>query len=175
MPELKIWLGRLFAFSLFALGLGYFSTSPSYTYHDPEKALVMISFSHASERQQACRKFTQAELNELAPNMRRPLDCPRARVPLLVQLSMDGEIVLEKFYQATGLASDGAASVYESIAVAAGEHEFSVKLRDSKRESGFDYMKTRKVTLGARQLLVIDFREELDGFIFQNGEQNGPG
>ena len=40
MPELKIWLGRLFAFSLFALGLGYFSTSPSYTYHDPEKALA---------------------------------------------------------------------------------------------------------------------------------------
>ena len=175
MPDLKIWLGRLLAFSLFAFGLGYFSTRPSYTYHDPDKALVMISFSHASERQQACRKFTQEELNELAPNMRRPLDCPRARVPLLVQLSMDEKILLEKAYQPTGLANDGAASVYESIAVSAGEHEFSIKLRDSKRESGFDFMKSKKVRLGARQLLVIDFREELDGFIFQSGEQSDPG
>ena len=170
MIDPKYWPGQIIAFSLFAAALAYFSSSPSYTYHDPESALLMISFSHASERKEECREFTRKELNNLAPNMRRPLDCPRQRVALHLELIMDGEVVLEKSYQPTGLASDGAVSVYESIPVPAGEHEFSISLRDSKRESGFDFSKTRSLNLKPRQLLVIDFREELDGFIFKKGE-----
>ena len=171
MLKIKIWSGRIIAFSLFALGLGYFSNSPSYTYHNPQQALLMISFSQASERKEDCRKFTQEEFAELAANMRRPLDCPRARVPLRVELSIDGKEILDKTYQPTGLARDGAASVYESIPVSAGEHQISIKLRDSRREDGFDYEKNARVTLEPRQLLVIDFRGELDGFSFQQEQQ----
>jgi len=171
MRELKIWFGRLIAFTLFAIGIGYFSTSPSYTYHNPQQALLMLSFSQASERKEDCRKFTQKEFSELAANMRRPLDCPRARVPLRVELAIDGNVMLDKFYQPTGLARDGTASVYESIPLSAGEHQVSIKLRDSRREEGFDHQKKARLTLEPRQLLVIDFREELGGFSFQQGQQ----
>lgn len=167
MPELRFIIGRIFAFTVFAIGLGYFSTSPSYTYHDPTKALLMVSFSHASERKEDCRKFTQEELNELAPNMRRPLDCPRERVPIHVEVVMDSKVLLSKSYNPTGLAKDGAVSVYESIPIAPGQHHVVAKLRDSRREHGFDYQAETSIELEQKELFVIDFRKDLNGFYFQ--------
>ena len=167
MPEFRYILGQIIAFTIFAFGLGYFSTSPSYTYHDPEKALIMVSFSHASERKEECRRFTQEELAKLAPNMRRPLDCPRERVPLHVEITLDGTSLLSQSYNPTGLARDGSASVYERIPVAPGQHQLIAKLRDSSRETGFDYEREETIKLDSKQLFVIDFRKELNGFYFQ--------
>jgi hypothetical protein len=167
MPELRFILGQIVFFTLFAIGLGYFSNSPSYTYHDPEMGLIMVSFSHASERKEECRKFTQEELNALAPNMRRPMDCSRERVPLYVEVIMDGNSILSKSYNPTGLAKDGSASIYERITVKPGQHQLIAKLRDSKREEGFDYESEATININPKQLFVIDFRKDLDGFNFK--------
>ena len=167
MPDMRIVIGQLCAFTLFAIGIGYFSNSPSYTYHDPALALIMVSFSHASERKEDCRRFTAEETAALAPNMRRPMDCPRERVPVHVELSMDGKLLLSKSYRPTGLAKDGSTSIYERIPVMPGQHQVQVKLRDSNREHGFDYESNVSVKLEPRELFVVDFRKELDGFYFQ--------
>lgn len=164
MLEPRYILGQVIAYSLFAIGLGYFSNSPSYTYHDPTKALIMVSFSHASERKEECREFTQEELNALAPNMRRPMDCPRERVPVYVEVTLDNKKVLSKSYNPTGLAKDGSASIYERISVEPGKHQLNVKLIDSKRKEGFDYERSAEINLEPKQLFVIDFRKELGGF-----------
>jgi hypothetical protein len=160
-------IGQILAFIPFAIGVGYFSNSPSYTYHDPDMALIMVSFSHASERKEECRRFTQEELSALAPNMRRPMDCQRERVPVYVEVMMDGKTILSKSYNPTGLSKDGSASIYESIPVEPGQHEIIAKLRDSSRDTGFDYESDVSVNLDARELFVIDFRKDLNGFYFQ--------
>src|SRR3990167_4997663 len=85
MPELRYIVGQVIAFTLFAIGLGYFSNSPTYTHHDPEMALIKLSFSHASQHKEECRRLSPEEIAALAPNMRRPMDCPRERVPVLVE------------------------------------------------------------------------------------------
>ncbi len=167
MPEIRFIIGQTFAFTLFAIGLGYFSNSPSYTYHDPEMALIMVSFSHASKRKEECRRFTSEEIEALAPNMRRPMDCPRERLPLYVEIIMDGNTLLSKSYNPTGLSRDGAASIYESIPVKPGEHQVIAKLRDSHRQDGFDYESNISFSLSAKELFVIDFRRDLGGFYFQ--------
>jgi hypothetical protein len=167
MPELRYILGQIVAFILFAIGLAYFSNSPSYTYHDPEKALIMVSFSHASERKEECRRFTPEEIAALAPNMRRPMDCPRERVPVYVEVLMDGNSILSKSYNPTGLAKDGSASIYERITVKPGQHQLIAKLRDSNRETGFDYEGDISININPKQLFVIDFRKDLNGFNFQ--------
>jgi hypothetical protein len=167
MPELRFIIGQIVAFTLFALGIGYFSNSPSYTYHDPALALVMVSFSHASERKGECRRFTPEEIAALAPNMRRPMDCPRERVPVYVEVIMDENILLSKSYAPTGLSRDGSASIYESIPIKPGPHQIIAKLRDSKRKEGFDYEKAISIELKPKELFVIDFRKDLDGFYFQ--------
>jgi hypothetical protein len=160
-------VGQIVAYSLFALGLGYFSNSPSYTYHDPELSLVMVSFSHSSERKEKCRRYTPEEIAAMAPNMRRPMDCQRERVPVYVEVIIDEKTLLSKSYDPTGLSKDGSASIYERISVKPGQHELTVKLRDSGREDGFDYESSISVNLVPKQLFVIDFRKELNGFYFQ--------
>jgi len=162
--------GRLFAqvisFVIFGVVLGYFSNSPSYTYHDSDMALIMVSFSHSSERKEKCRRFTPEEIAATAANMRRPMDCKRERVPVYVELMLDGENLLSKSYNPTGLAKDGSASIYERISVGPGQHQLIVKLRDSGREEGFDYESNTIINIEPKELFVIDFRKELGGFYF---------
>lgn len=167
MPKIRYLLGQGIAFIIFAVGLAYFSNSPSYTYHDPDMALLMVSFSHASEHKEECRPFTTEEIAALAPNMRRPLDCPRERVPVHVEVIMDGNILLSKSYNPTGLAKDGSASIYESIPVKPGQHQLIAKLRDSRRQDSFDYESNISFTLKPKEIFVVDFRKELGGFYYK--------
>ncbi len=166
MPDLIRYISQFIAYALFALVVGYFATQPAYTYLDPEKALIKLSFSHAGEHLQECRQLTQEELNKLPPNMRRPMDCPRERVPLLVELELDGEILCRDKLPPSGLSRDGASTAYRKFPVPAGSHRLVARLRDSRRAEGFDYEKAADITLSPRQNFVIDFRPELGGFLF---------
>jgi hypothetical protein len=147
--------------------LGYFSANPAYIYIDPNSAVVRLSFNHAGKRKGDCRQLTPEEIAELAPNMRRPLDCPRGRVPLLVELTIDGALLYQASPAPSGLAGDGPATVYERFLVPPGRHELTVRLRDSLRTEGFDYESRVQVELAAQQNFAIDFRAESGGFIFK--------
>jgi hypothetical protein len=167
MPKAPQYIGQFIAFALFALVVGYFATQPAYTHLGPEKALIKLSFSHAGAHAQECRRLTQEELNRLPPNMRRPMECSRERVPLLVELELDGNTLYRDTLPPSGLSGDGASTAYRKFPVPAGEHHLLARLRDSRREQGFDYEKAVHVTLTPQQNFVIDFRPELGGFLFQ--------
>jgi hypothetical protein len=87
--------------------LAYFSTEPRFSMVAPDEALVRVSFIHATQRRQACRERSAEELAKLAPNMRAAQDCPRERSPLLVELELDGKLVLRREVQPSGLRHDG--------------------------------------------------------------------
>jgi hypothetical protein len=166
MNRLVQVIGQLIAYSLFALVVGYFATRPAYTHLGPDKAIIKLSFNHAGAHIEECRQLTQEELNRLPPNMRRPMDCPRERLPLLIELELDGELIYRDELQPSGLASDGSSSAYKKFPVAAGQHHLVARLRDSRRPDGFDHEKSASVTLEPQQNFVIDFRPELGGFLF---------
>jgi len=166
MPRAFQYIGQLIAYALFALVVGYFATQPAYTHLDPDKAQIKLSFSHAGEHRQECRRLTQEELNQLPPNMRRPMDCPRERLSLLVELELDGELLYQDKLPPSGLAGDGASTAYRKFPVTAGVHNLVARLRDSRRKDGFDYEQVAKITLTPQQIFVIDFRPELGGFQF---------
>ena len=164
--KLVQFAGQAMAYALFAVAIGYFATRPAYTHLDPDKALIKLSFSHAGQRKGDCRQLTPEELARLAPNMRRPLDCPRERVPLGVELLLDGETLFRGELPPSGLAGDGASTVYRKFPVAPGRHRLSARLRDSVRNAGFDYQGEVVVVLEPRQNFVVDFKPALGGFIF---------
>jgi len=101
--------------------------------------------------------------------MRRPSDCPRERLPLLIELELDGEPLYRDSLPASGLAGDGASTAYKKFPVAAGKHTLVARLRDSRRAAGFDYEQTAEITLNPQQNFVLDFRPELGGFLFLRG------
>jgi hypothetical protein len=145
--------------------LAYFSTEPRFSVVAPGEALVRVSFIHATQRRQACRERTPEELAKLAPNMRAALDCPRERSPLLVEVELDGRLVLRREVQPSGLRRDGNAVVYERMALPAGRHRVVARLRD-RAEGDFNFMKDETVELAGGQTLIIDFNAAKGGFAF---------
>ena len=166
MTRFVQFLGQLIAYSLFAVVIGYFSTRPAYTHQDPAKAVIKVSFSRAGAHIEPCKRLSQEELNRLPPNMRAPTKCLRARVPILLEVQVDGQLMYHEELAPSGLSRDGTSTVYTWFPVDAGQHHLVVRLRDSRRTSGFDHEGSANITLQPQQNFVIDFRPELGGFLF---------
>jgi hypothetical protein len=166
MPRPVQILLQLLFYSAIAVVILYFSTSPEWQYHDPDKAMIKLSFSHAGKHIRECRKLTREELDELAANMRRAESCPRERLPLLVELVLDDELLFSGSLQPSGLSKDGESTVFVHFPVEAGGHVLVARLRDSDRSEGFDYEYHEDIFLNPRQNFVVDFNAETGGFIF---------
>jgi ferredoxin/coenzyme F420-reducing hydrogenase delta subunit len=155
------------AYALFAAVVGWLSVWPTFQLIDRDQAMVSVSFSHAGQRVSECRKLSQEELNKLPPNMRKPDDCPRERLPVRVLLSSDGKPLYEAVMQPSGLWSDGESSVYRRLALAAGEQRLFIGMVDSRRDEGFDYSLEQEVELEPGQHLVVNFDSTQQKFVFR--------
>ncbi|MDE2297982.1 MAG: hypothetical protein KGL99_06630 [Burkholderiales bacterium] len=161
------WLGQVLLYALFASLIGVFSHWPAYRQLAPDQALIKLSFTHDGQRVAACRQRSPAELAKLPPNMRAPMQCPRERAPVVVELDLDGKQVYRHVAMPSGLSKDGASSVYHRVPVLAGVHRIDVRLKDSPDGGGFDYTRTATVTLAPAHILVIDFDAEKGGITLQ--------
>ena len=158
---------QAFLYTVFAIGIGYFSLSPAYQYTDADMASIKLSFSHAAERVEECVQLTPQEINDRARAGEPLSQCGRERLPLMIELEIDGVIVLSGERQPSGLWNDGPASVYERFEVEPGLHEITARLRDSRRASGWDYAHTEQVTLRPGRYFTITFRPETGGFRYR--------
>ena len=155
------------AYLAFALFIAWFATDPAFQYADPQVASVKLSLSHAAERVRPCVPLTQEQIAELAANMRRTEVCERERLPLVLEMDVNGETVIERIAQPSGLWNDGPASVYERFDLAAGPPHISVRLRDTARTAGWDYEKTADVVLEPGRYFSITFKKATGGFEFR--------
>ena len=160
------YLGQAVAYAAFVALLGFFATAPVYSPIDPDAAMIKLSFIHVGQRKVECRKMSPEEIARLPPNMRLTLDCPRERLPVIVELELDGKQLLHRELAASGLSHDRASSIYQKFAVPPGRHRITARLRDSARTEGFDYTGSTEVELKPRQNFVVDFHAEAGGFIF---------
>lgn len=160
-------VAQVFIYGVFAIGIGYFSVMPEYHYANPESAVIKLSFSHAGHRLEECVKLTPDEINARARSGESLNECERERLPVTVELDIDGETVLHISAAPSGFWNDGPASVYERIDVAAGTHVLAARLRDSARESGWDYEHTETVELRPGRYFTVRFRAESGGFAFR--------
>jgi hypothetical protein len=160
-------LGQALAYAAFAALIGHFASSPAYVAHDPALAQLKVSFSHGGAPASECRRLTHEELMKLPPNMRRPLDCPRARVPVTIEIDLDGRPLMRETAQPTGLWNDGPSTVYARFAVEPGRHTLTARLRDSRRSEGFDHVREAAIELKPRENRVIEFRADKGGFLFE--------
>lgn len=161
------YLLQALLYGAFIAFIGYFSVAPAYRHVDPQLAVIKLTFSHAAERREPCRKLSPKELAQLAPNMRRPMDCERERLPLLVEFEIDGELVFQTEEAPTGLWKDGPSTVYQKFPVQAGSHELVARLRDGRDTEGFDYERAASVELAPGQNFVVGFRAAAGGFKFE--------
>lgn len=165
MSQLARYAGQFVLYSLMMAFIGYFATSPAYTYLDDDKSVIKVSFAHSGKIVGECREISDAQRARLPPGARVPMDCPRERSNLMIEFDLDGERVFSKVVRPTGLSKDGAAYVYESFTVPPGEHTLELRMRDDVRTTGFDHVKAVDVTLEPGRMLVVDFIAERGGFV----------
>ena len=161
------YAGQAIIYAAIMATLGYFSTLPAYEHFPPENAMIKLTFAHGGTHLGNCVRKTREELMDLPPNMRKQVRCNRERVPITVELEIDGTKVYSKTPTPAGLRKDGPSQVYEAFPLKAGSHSLVMRMRDTKRsDGGWDYVKEAEVELGPQQLFVIQFRPEAGGFYF---------
>lgn len=167
MNKVPRYLAQAVLYAAFVGVIGYFSASPTYVHLPPGEALIKLSFSHAGARKEPCHERTPEELAKLAPNMRAQTVCPRERVPVTVEIALDGDPLFRVVAPPSGLAKDGASTVYRRIAVPAGTHRISARLSDVP-DGEFNHTGDATINLVAGHVLVIDFDAEKGRFLFRS-------
>jgi hypothetical protein len=160
-------VGQVIAYGAFVAVLGVLSVWPDYRLLDEQEAIVSLTFSHAAERVGECRRLTQAELNELPPNMRRPNDCPRERHPVRVEMRLNDSLVFSKTLPASGLWKDGKANVYRRTTIEAGHYSLFIGMNDSGSSDGYDFERRQFVTIAPGQNLVVSFDDLQKAFVIE--------
>lgn len=167
MNGLMRYAGQAVIYGGFAALIGYFAAMPSYTYTRADRGEIKLSFSHGGQKRGGCRQLTAEEIAKLPPNMRVARSCPRERLPVLVEMDVDGAPVYRATLPPSGLSSDGPSRAYRRFSLPPGQHRIALRLRDSERSEGFDFERLFDVGLLARQNLAVDFRAEAGGFVLR--------
>ena len=159
-------------YAVFMTLVWYFSAAPAIRLIEPDEAVLTIAFAHAGQLREPCRRLTQEELNELAPNMRRLEECPRERSPVMIEALLDGELVYRDVLDPPGLFDDGGVDVYFSTKIPAGEHLLTLRMNDSVRVEGFNHTAEQRVTVAPAEVLLVGF-DNKRGFKLVSGKSPG--
>lgn len=151
------YVGQLMFYAAFAAVIGALSVWPVYHIAGPQQAMISVTFSHAGERVGECHVLTQAELNDLPPNMRKPTDCPRERHPVYIELRTADELLFASTLQPSGLWNDGKSNVYQRIKIMAGNYSIFVGMNDSSTKNRFDYQLTQNLVITPGSNVVVSF------------------
>jgi hypothetical protein len=157
--------GQVILYGAFAAFVGYFATSPIYKQIPDDVGLIKLSISHLGDRE--CRKRDPEELKKLPPNMRAPMDCPRERSDINLELDIDGQPAFRTVMHPTGLYKDGVSTVYKRFEMKAGTHQLAVRMNDNLAKPGFNFVKEEQITLKPAQVMVIDFNPDRGGLFFK--------
>jgi hypothetical protein len=167
MAEAARIAGQALAFLLFALMIGGFSQWPPLRPAAEGEALLRLAMAVPGKVKGECRRFTEQELAKLAPNMRRPLDCPRERLPVRIRLELDGSLLREAVIQPSGVARDGAATAYWKLTLPAGRHELRALVSDDAGDPARALERVATLDLKPGAVLTVDFDRERGGILFR--------
>ena len=166
-PKPVRYLLQTFNYAVFMALVWYFSAAPAVRLIGEDEAVLTIAFAHAGQLREPCRRLTQEELNQLAPNMRKLDDCPRERSPVTIEALLDGELVYRGVLEPPGLFDDGGVDVYYSAKIPAGQHLLTLRMNDSVRVEGFNHELERPVAVDPAQVLLVGF-DNKRGFVFHD-------
>lgn len=160
-------IGQIFLYTIFIAFIGYFATSPAYTFLPKDMALIKLTFSHAGQRKEPCRKRDAEELEKMPRHLRKKKDCPRERSPVEVVMKLDGRTIYSATVSPSGLSHDLASPIYERIRLPSGEHRLQLNMRDDIHSEDYNYVLDQQITVRPAQILVIDFDSENGKFSFE--------
>lgn len=131
---------------------------PSYRPLPAAHGELRLSLAHLSQRLQACRPLSAAELGKLPANMRAAESCPRGRFPVVLRVTLNGRELLSTTVAAAGLHGDGRAYLFQRWPLPAGNHELQVHWRDGPGPMRATPAMPLSISAGSSRLLEIGDR-----------------
>jgi hypothetical protein len=169
------WLKQAIFYAIVVAAIGYFASGPAYHPIKPDQAELKLVVRYSGKLLGECHRLDSAELEELAPNMRAPMVCPREKSPLLVEVSVDGDVIFERQVEPAGLQNDGVLALYKTFVFNAGPADLRVRIKEDMREQQFTQTLERAVEFDPDRILVVEFND--DGFRLSQpsapGEETG--
>ncbi|MDH5766004.1 MAG: hypothetical protein OEZ38_08310 [Gammaproteobacteria bacterium] len=158
------YLLQIFNYSVFMALIWYFSLSPTYHQLEENQAMITLTMSHVGKHVRECKKISQQELMKLPPNMRKPMDCPRERSPIIIELLLDDVVIFSKTLPPLGLYKDQGIDIYQNVRVPAGKHHFTIRMNDDVKVEGSVYKHQQDLVLLPEQHLFVEFKSDICGF-----------
>ncbi|OGV96660.1 MAG: hypothetical protein A2W53_06050 [Nitrospinae bacterium RIFCSPHIGHO2_02_39_11] len=147
----------------------YLSERPIYPFYNKDMSLIKFTFKHPGRHKSEQRELTDKETENMLRHMRRTnspfvkmrMVGKRERLPVYVEVELDDKMILAKTYYPAGFRKDIPAFAYEEFPVFPGTHHVKVRVRDSKREEGFDYTFEKKIEAQPGRITVVDLFNNL--------------
>ncbi len=168
LPQPMRYVLQAFNYAIFIALVWYFSSAPAIRILADDEAVLTIAFAHAGQLRGPCRRLSQEELNQLAPNMRKLEECPRERSPVRIEAELDGEPIYRDSLAPPGLFGDGGVDIFYSRKIPAGTYELALRMNDSVRIDDFNHALRQRVTIEPGRILLVGF-DARKGFILSQG------
>ncbi|MDZ7684007.1 MAG: hypothetical protein U5O39_02205 [Gammaproteobacteria bacterium] len=161
MPDVSLKQGAalLVFWGAVMLAIGYFSRLPAVTVHEANETSIKLVIRYSGKRLGECTPISAAAQEDVQPNMRQAMSCPRGKSPLLARLVVNGETRFEDTIKPSGLHNDGVIAAYQRIPIEAGLTTLHLGIRDDERIDGFTHELTRDLRVPANKIVTIHFAD----------------
>jgi hypothetical protein len=124
-------------FLLVALATAYYSDLPVYRIHDDGETELKLVVRHSGTLLEACRTLSTSELDQLAPNMRKPTSCPREKSPMTIELTINELPPYVATIVPSGLHNDGVLALYKSFNLKHGPVRIRLRSKEDSHQQAF--------------------------------------
>lgn len=128
-----------------------------------DHAELVVSFKHAG---QLAEQIAETNDEDVLPHMRGAPSGRKVRLPVRMSLAIDGEEILNRAYEPSGLFNDGTSIAIEPVPIEPGEHVVRVMIGESADVSEWTYTSQETVQFAAGRRQVVQF-EYPGGFVWR--------
>ncbi len=158
----------------------FYLSNASYSFYKDKVSQLKLTFRHTTKLLEDCGgaeklKEEMERYEEIlkktgrVPMHQVRLECNRERHPAMVELYVDGEKLLSKSFKPRGLRKDGPVYVYNRFTVSSGRHTLEIRMRDSGKKKGYDYILKKDVDFKEGMVVLVDFDDLKKTFVISAG------
>lgn len=150
---------QLLAWVLLGALIVAFADGPSFDPLPAEHGRLTLAVAHLSERVEPCRQLSEAERMELPPTRRVTEVCERARIPVKVELVINGRTLVAQEFQPSGFHADGRIFLVQRWALPVGNYRAELTLTGPTAETSRQEVFEFSLSSGANAVVDIEDHE----------------
>ncbi len=161
MPEGTVMqrLAQLLFFSALMVFAGYFSDSPAYQLLESGQTELKLVVRHSGNIIGECRALDTGEIAALAPNMRRPMVCPREKAPMRVELDLNNKREFTETITPSGLHDDGVLALFRKFTLDSGDLILHLRITENPDAGGLPRDYEKQFQVDAHSTLIVEYTD----------------